>query len=208
MTDADREQFEKELKQEEKSFEHWVKYYSGGRGKRKIERQELLDRAAHIAVYEHPNLTPDECLFYARKAILDERDAATGIVKRVFVTATSPDYLETLREDAQTGVSNWTLSRHARPADRLLLYVTAPVMSFVAQARVVTVPELLVEADNSFRGSYCADIADLAMLRVLLSRSLLLSQLKGWGWPKQPRQSVRVPDAYVQKLLKLVEDAS
>jgi hypothetical protein len=208
MTPREREQFEQDIQHENEFFGFWIKHYAAPKGKRRIHPQTLLDRAAYISQHEHPGLTPDECLYYARKAIMDERDAQQKIVRRTFVTSTSEPYLFNLVEDAQMGETNWTLSRHAQKGDRLLLYVTAPVMAIVAEAFVSSQPEMILEADHPYRGSYCADLTGLHIFRNWIARDVLLSKLKGWGWPKQPRQCVQVPDAYVKKLLKLVEAAS
>jgi hypothetical protein len=127
---------------------------------------------------------------------------------RVFVTVTSVDYLDSLDADAAGGESNWTLGKNgkARKGDRLLLYCKAPISGFVAEARIATKPGVLDEPGHEFNGSYCADIDDIKVFNCYVTREEVMAAIPEWGWPKQPRTAVEVPEAYAERLLKLIEE--
>lgn len=127
--------------------------------------------------------------------------------RKTFITVTSQDYLASLEEDAGEGESNWTLGKNSNPrkGDRLLLYCKAPISGLVAVARIASTPELIEEADHEFRGNYCADINEIRLLGAYVHRETIVAAIPAWGWPKQPRTCVQVPDAYTVKLMELIE---
>jgi hypothetical protein len=126
--------------------------------------------------------------------------------KATFITVSHADYLGTLLEDASAGgESNWTLSRHARPGDRVLLYLKAPVSAIVAWGRVSSIPIRLDDPSEPWHGHFCADLEALAMTPARVTRESLRAAFPEWRYWKQPRQSVRVPAGYEPLLLKMVE---
>ena len=124
--------------------------------------------------------------------------------RATFITVSHADYLGTLLEDSSAGgESNWTLSRHARPGDRMLIYLKAPVSAIVAWGRVSSVPLRLDEPDSPWFGHFCADIEALSMTPSRVSRDALLNAFPMWRYWMQPRTSVRVPDEYIERLMSL-----
>jgi hypothetical protein len=128
--------------------------------------------------------------------------------RKTFITVTSVGYLDSLQEDASSGESNWTLGRNgnARKGDRLLLYCKAPITGFVAEARIASTPEVLIDPEHEFNGSYCVDITDINVFANHVARGAVLAALPEWGWPRQPRTVVEVPDVYVDKLMTLLKE--
>ena len=99
--------------------------------------------------------------------------------RALFTTITNVGYYETIREDAQETATNWTISRHARPGDDVLLYD---------------------DPGSEWLGSYFADMHSLRMLDRPIKRTDLRVAFPDWRYWKQPRSSVRVPDEYVEPL--------
>lgn len=121
------------------------------------------------------------------------------------MTVTNAGYVETLREDARAGgESNWSMTRHARPGDRLLLYAKAPVQGIVAEAFVGSTPVLDEDPSSEWRGQYFADVYGLTVFRTFLPRLEMRSRFYSWRYWKQPRQSVLVPEEFADELLELI----
>jgi hypothetical protein len=126
------------------------------------------------------------------------------MARSLFTTSTNPAYYGSLVEDAAEQVTNWTISRHARPGDDVVLYVTAPISAIVAVATVETEPELCEDPRSEWLGKYFADMHSLRMLARPIERLSLRRAFYEWRYWKQPRQSVRVPDQYVEGLRALL----
>lgn len=125
-------------------------------------------------------------------------------VKRTYVTPSNVAYYETLCEDAGAGESNWTISRHARRGDRMVLYICAPVSALVAVATIATHPELDDDPSSEWYGHHFADVRDLRLLREPIKRVVLRMAIPDWRYFKQPRNCVAVPPQFEPKLSELL----
>lgn len=125
-------------------------------------------------------------------------------MKQTYTTVTNPTFYDTLRADAAQGETNWTINPHARRGDTVLLYVCAPIMAIVATATLSTDAELLDDISSDFFGAFVADMHGLRLLEKPLTRAEMMRRLPEWGWPRQPRQSVRVPEEFRPQLERLL----
>lgn len=123
---------------------------------------------------------------------------------KTFTTITNPEFYDLIVADAKEHETDWTISRHARPGDRVLLYVTAPISCVVAQAFVISEPRLEEDPASEFVGSYFADMDGLEMLTHPIARETLRKCFPDWGYWKQPRNSVEVPEEYLNHLDLLI----
>lgn len=119
---------------------------------------------------------------------------------RTYTTVTNPEFYDQIVKDAQAHETDWTINRHARPGDRVLLYVTAPISAIVAQAFIVETPRLEENPESPFVGLYFADMEGLEMLKTPITRDMLLRRFPDWRYWKQPRQSVEVHPMFVSSL--------
>lgn len=126
-------------------------------------------------------------------------------MKRIFITVTNPEFYEVLRDDAEGGETNWTVSKHVRAGDLIALYVAHPVCSIVAVGEASTDAEYCDEPGNEWFEHYFIDIHGLRMLTEPVTRARLLEECKGWGWPKMPGVGVRVPDAHLAAVARLIQ---
>lgn len=125
-------------------------------------------------------------------------------MKPIYVTVTNEEFYAVLREDAEAGETNWTVSRHVRRGDRIALYVCSPVCAVVAAGEASTDAELCDDPSNEWYGHHFIDIHGLRMLREPVTRKALLAEFPGWGFWKQPRVGVRVPDCYLPGMGRLL----
>jgi hypothetical protein len=126
-------------------------------------------------------------------------------MKAIYATPSNAAFYQTLLEDAVEGETNWTVNRHARRGDVMLLYVCAPVSAIVARATLATDPELNDDPACEWFGSYMADMHSLTMLAEPITRAALLRDFPQWGYWKQPHNSARVPKDYEAPLLRILE---
>ena len=124
--------------------------------------------------------------------------------RSTFITVSNAEFYEVLLEDSEQGETNWTISRHARPGDRMLLYICKPISAVVAVCTVATMPEQIDDPTNEWFGSFMADMQSLQMLKEPIERTALIERFPTWGYWKQPRNSVRVPEPYVEQIDSLV----
>jgi hypothetical protein len=124
-----------------------------------------------------------------------------------FTTISNQEFHEVLIEDAAAGETNWTVSKHCRPGDRILLYICAPVSAIVAVGILASQPEEVTVPSSIWFGHWLADITELRMLDQPLSRQTLLSEFPIWGYWRQPRNSVRVPEEYLPRLELLLKQS-
>ncbi len=125
-------------------------------------------------------------------------------MKHIFITVTNPEFYDMLREDAAAGETNWTVSKHVRAGDRIALYVSAPVCAVVAVGEATTDAEYCDDPSNEWYEHYFIDIHGLRMLSEPVTRAQMLNECRGWGWPKMPGVGVRVPNAYLQTIERLM----
>lgn len=125
--------------------------------------------------------------------------------KAIYITPSNQDFYELILEDAAAGETNWTISRHARRGDLILLYVCAPISSIVAVATVATDPVQDFDPRSAWIRHWLADMNELRMLKEPIPRTMLLERFPSWGYWKQPRNSVKVPDLYRDDLARIVE---
>lgn len=127
-------------------------------------------------------------------------------MKSIYTTVSNAEFYDVLREDAEAGATNWTISKHARRGDKVLLYVCAPVSAIVAVATVATTPERDDNLQSEWWGHYLADMDDLRMLDQPITRHALRERFPDWGYWKQPRNSVRVPEQYSSAVASLTHE--
>jgi EVE domain len=119
---------------------------------------------------------------------------------RTYSTVTNIEYYQAILDDSLEGETNWTINRHARPGDRVLLYVCAPVSAFVAVAEVSAAPVIEEDPGSEFCGKYFAEMHGLRMLETPLKRSDLLAALPDFKYLKQPRQSIEIAPRFIDTL--------
>lgn len=124
---------------------------------------------------------------------------------KTYSTVTNIGYYQAILDDSLEGETTWTINRHARPGDRVLLYVCAPVSAFVAVAEVSAAPVLEDDPHSEFRGKYFAEMHGLRLLETPLKRADLLALLPDYKYLKQPRQSVEIPPRIVDTLNGLLK---
>lgn len=112
----------------------------------------------------------------------------------LYITVTNPDFYGRLRENPGLNLIDWTINRHARRGDEVALYVIKPVCAVVAVATLATQPERCGDIKSPWYGHHFVDVHSLRMLKEPVSRDKLLLRLPRWGYPKQMRGSIRVPD--------------
>lgn len=123
----------------------------------------------------------------------------------IFITPTNEAYHRTLIEDAREGETNWTISRHAKPGNLILLYVCSPVSAVVAVGTVASQPVAITDPQDPFLGLWRADITELRLMdNNWLPRNLLLRELPDWRYLRMPRNSIQVPAQFAAKLYHLV----
>lgn len=119
------------------------------------------------------------------------------------ITAISnEDFYTSLRADPETHVSNWTVTSHAQPGDRVALYICAPVQAIVAAATVATEPYLMDDPPHSeYFGKWLVNVEDLFWLTPPIGRKSLRAEFYEWRYWRQPRSSIIVPGKYAALLL-------
>jgi len=122
----------------------------------------------------------------------------------LYTTITNVAYYETLREDARDGETRWTVNRHVRAGDQVILYVCAPVSAIVAVGEAEIDVELEEDPASPWMGRWFADLDGLRMLERPITRAELMRAFPAWGYWRQPRQSVAVPGEYVVELERLL----
>lgn len=125
-------------------------------------------------------------------------------VKPTYVTISNFEFYDCLKEDADQGETNWTISRNARVGNRILLYICAPVSAVVAVATLATTPERNDDPSSEWFRHYMADMCGLRMLAEPITRAMLLDQFPGWRYWKQPRNSALVPAQFLEPLEQLL----
>lgn len=121
-----------------------------------------------------------------------------------YITVTNAAYYETLLEDSEAGETNWTISRHAKVSDRVLLYVCAPVSAIVAVATVTSAPVREDDPASAWFGHWMTDMHRLRMLEEPITRSALMERFPEWGYWKQPRNSIVIPAPYDSLICELL----
>ena len=118
-------------------------------------------------------------------------------MRSYWTTVTNLEFYDALRRDAEfDGATNWTISRNARRGDVVFLYVCSPVSAIVAFGFLATDPAQEWDLNSPWYGQWFADISGLTMLEHPMTRTGLLTRFEGWGYWKQPHQSVRIPDKF------------
>jgi hypothetical protein len=123
-----------------------------------------------------------------------------------YVSSGTPElHLKDLQKAADHGsVKFWTVNSKARPRDRVIFYLLAPLSSFVATGTVASPPEFQDKRGDDWYGHYMADIKDIRMLARSFPLTVARTALPEWGWLKYPRRSTRVPSDVAPRLLKLL----
>lgn len=128
-------------------------------------------------------------------------------MSEIFITVSNPGFYQSLVKEPSLFQSNWTITSKARPGDRVLLYITAPISAIVASATISTEPEKDDEPQSPWRGHYISDIEDILIFIRPITRDDLRRCFGRWGYWKQPRNSVRVPQQYRDKMYALIRIA-
>lgn len=117
-----------------------------------------------------------------------------------FTTITNVLYFHALQEDAKTGETDWSINKNAKPGDRVLLYVCAPISAIVATAYISDAPYLDEDINSMWFNTWFAEMEELKMLGIKITRHELREIFPDWGYWKQPRNSVLVEQKYLPKL--------
>lgn len=125
-------------------------------------------------------------------------------MKTTHVTVTNVEYYEVLRDDAGEGETNWSVNRHTRRGDRILLYVCAPVSAVVATGYASEDAYLEDDPQSEWFGKYFVDMHGLTMLDKPVTRAELIARFPEWGYWKQPRNCVRVPALYEAAVREMI----
>lgn len=123
--------------------------------------------------------------------------------KQFHVTISNSEFYETLKADAEQGITNWTINSRAQVGDEVLLYICAPVSAIVARATIETEPQIDEDPASPWFGHFLADMHSLIMLATPITRKQLIGRFRDWGYWMQPRNSIVVP-AYFRKRLELL----
>jgi hypothetical protein len=121
-----------------------------------------------------------------------------------FTTITNAVFYYTLVEDAQAGETDWSINKNAKVGDQVLLYVCAPISAIVASALISDDVYLDEDINSPWYGTYFAQMNNLKMLDVKITRFQLRQMFPDWGYWKQPRNSVLVQPEYSRQLEKLL----
>lgn len=128
--------------------------------------------------------------------------AARDVVAHVFFGDPDPHVAE-LEERARTQeVDWWTINRHASGGDISLFYITRPMSAFVAWGVVTSQP--LLRTEEPWEGHYAAYVSQVRMLPRPITRAELCERLPQWRYLNAPRQSIRVPDEFFERLMALL----
>jgi hypothetical protein len=123
---------------------------------------------------------------------------------KTYTTISNQEFHNVLLEDATVGDTNWMVSKHCRSGDRILLYICAPVSAIVATGILAGQPEEDSDPSSIWFGHWLAHITELEVLTEPLTRQSLILNFPTWGYWRQPRNSVRVPDEYLPRLERLL----
>lgn len=123
----------------------------------------------------------------------------------IYTTITNIAYYQALVEDAADGETCWSINKNAKPGDLVLLYVCAPISAVAATAVIADEPFLEESINSEFFGTWFAEMNDLALLKFPLERRWLVERFPAWGYWKQPRSSIAVPQAFEPELRRLIE---
>ena len=126
-------------------------------------------------------------------------------MKSLHITVSNAEFYEALREDAEEELTNWTVNRHCRPGNTMLLYICSPISAIVAVATVSDLPELNDGPSSPWFGQWMVDMEALRMLKEPISRQALLTTFPDWGYWRQPRNSIAVPEMHVDELERLLK---
>jgi hypothetical protein len=127
---------------------------------------------------------------------------------RVHICFGSPNvHLGHLEEVARTGeeLGWWTINRSALPGDQVVFYMVKPLSKFVATAVVTTNPWWNDDTTNDWYGYYVAEMSDVKMLPRLIPLSETREHFPEWGFLRQPRRSVLVPDSFAEDFLSFLK---
>lgn len=128
--------------------------------------------------------------------------------RRIFITPSNAEFYACVKEDAASAeaTTNWTISKHARRGDLMLLYICAPVSAIVASAMLSDDPELEENPRAEFFGHHLADMIDVRLLREPITRAEMMSLFPEWRYMRQPRNSVAAPDGLIPELEALLRE--
>lgn len=119
-----------------------------------------------------------------------------------YLFGTPEVHLSELERAAKRGrrLVHWTINALAKPNDRALFYMIRPLSAFVAWGTVRSKASLAAGKRYGWPGHHMSVISDIKMLPRYVPLNELRRCLPEWGFLKQPRHSITVPDALVGKL--------
>lgn len=118
---------------------------------------------------------------------------------------TPEPHLRSLQTAASRGQGQfWTINAKARPGDRVVFYLRAPLSSFVGTGTVASSPEFQGSPGDDWYGYHMADIKTIRMLPRKVPLAVVRGALPEWGWLKRPRRSTVVPPDVARRFLKLL----
>lgn len=123
----------------------------------------------------------------------------------IYTTITNVLYYQSLLDDAIQGETVWSINKNAKVGDAVLLYVCAPKSAIVATALIADSPYLEENINSEFFNTWFAEMNELTLLDISISRHHLREMFPDWGYWKQPRNSIAVPKQYERQLIDFIE---
>jgi hypothetical protein len=121
-----------------------------------------------------------------------------------FTTITNNYFYEILKVDSRAGETDWSINKNAKVGDCVLLYVCAPVSAIVATAVISDDVYLDEDINSTWFGTWFAQMSELKMLDIKVTRHQLRQAFHDWKYWMQPRNSVLVKPEYLPQLEELL----
>lgn len=126
--------------------------------------------------------------------------------RKAFTTITNFGFYQNLVEDAGSGETVWSINKNVEIGDVVYLYVCAPKSAIVATAVIADFPYLDEEVNSPFFGSYFAQMIELKMLNISITRKQLEWEFPHWRYWTQPRNSIQIPYNFALRLESWVQE--
>ncbi len=109
---------------------------------------------------------------------------------------------------SSTGEVEWTINSKAKAGDFALFYLKAPTSKIVAKGVAVSDAERDNDPRSDWYGYFECYIHNLMMLETPVPLSMIRDSIPQWGYWKTPIKSTRVPDEFVSKLERLLNNSA
>lgn len=125
---------------------------------------------------------------------------------KIWTTITNVAFYYNLKEDSVEGNTTWTINKNARPGDVCAMYVCAPVSAVVATAVIAEDPFQEKDLNSPFFNTYFAEMNELKMLDISITRHQMRELFPEWRYWLQPRNSVQTPPEFLVKFTKNLQE--